>query len=144
MSIEIIKSGTQVVKQLPGGGSFNMESIDEWELLSSKQRVYLTQYADSLGQNELTRIMTGVTKADLKSWEQDEVFTQILGTIDIIFTEGLASLDYLEAVTNGKIRGRVLQARKAKGYEPKTQVQKNTLNVIGEGGLSSIMKLIGS
>ena len=144
MSIEIIKSGTQVVKQLPGGGSFNLESIDDWELLSSKQRVYLTQYADSLGQNELTRIMTGVTKADLKSWEQDDIFTQILATIDIIFTEGLASLDYLEAVTNGKIRGRVLQARKAKGYEPKAQVQKNTLNVIGEGGLSGIMKLIGN
>jgi hypothetical protein len=88
--------------------------------------------------------MTGVTKADLKSWEQDDIFTQILATIDIIFTEGLASLDYLEAVTNGKIRGRVLQARKAKGYEPKAQVQKNTLNVIGEGGLSGIMKLIGN
>ena len=140
--MNIITSGTQVVQQLPGGGNFDISSIDGWEDLEPKQKVYLLQYADSLGQNELTRILTGVTRSDLQRWADDHDFIEIRDTIDIIFTEGLASLDYMESVTNGKIRGRVLQARKAKGYEVKSGTHNTQVNVIGEGGLANIMKLI--
>lgn len=136
--MEVITSGTAIIKTLPSGDSFNIEMLDNWSELSPMQRAYLHAYMDTIGQVNMARLTTGVGLAKLKEWESDDRFMSALEMIDDLFTDGLRALDYMESVTNGKIRGRVLQARKAKGYEPKTTKQTNVL--IGTGGLGNIVR----
>lgn len=137
--MNIIKSGSDIIKTLPSGETFNIEVIDGWDDLSGVQRVYLHKYMDSLGQVEMSRIFAGIKKADLSEWEQDDIFMSAKETIDLLFTEGLSALDYMEAVTNGKIRGRVLQARRAKGYEPKENNRNQLVINAPQAGLGGIL-----
>jgi hypothetical protein len=137
--MNIIKSGSDIIKTLPSGETFNVESLDTWFSLTPNQRVYLNKYMDSLGQVEMSRIFSGITKSELAEWDKDNSFVAAKETIDLLFTEGLSALDYMEAITNGKIRGRVLQARRAKGYEPK-ETNKNQLVINApQGGLAGIL-----
>lgn len=136
--MEIITSGTAVIKTLPSGDKFNIEMLDGWKELSASQRAYLHAYMDTIGQVNMARLTVGVTPGTLKEWSEQPVFAEALVMIDELFTDGLRALDYMESVTNGKIRGRVLQARKAKGYEPKATKQTNVL--IGSGGLGNIVR----
>jgi hypothetical protein len=135
--MKVITSGTEIIKVLPSGASFNMEMLEGWEELSASQRAYLHAYVDALGQVTMARMRVGLTKAILNEWMGDCVFVDCLEAIEDLFTDGLRAIDYMESVTNGKIRGRVLQARKAKGYEPKATKQTNVL--IG-GGLGNIVR----
>jgi hypothetical protein len=136
--MEIITSGTAVIKTLPSGETFNIEMIDGWDELSASQRAYLHAYMDSIGQVNMARMISGISKSLLEEWGTQPGFAHALEMIEDLFTDGLRALDYMESITNGKIRGRVLQARKAKGYEPKTTKQTNVL--IGAGGLGNIVR----
>lgn len=138
--MEVITSGSQIIKTLPSGESFNIEMLDGWQELSATQRAYLHAYMDTIGQVNMARMSLGLRQATIEAWSNDPVFFGALTIIDDLFTDGLRALDYMEAVTNGKIRGRVLQARQAKGYEPKATKQTNL--IVGAGGLGNLVKAL--
>jgi hypothetical protein len=140
--MNVITSGTDIIKRLPSGEKFNIETLDGWDDLSGKQRAYLHAYMDTIGQENMARLSLGLKQNAVDAWATEAVFKNCIEIIDDLFTDGLRALDYLEAVTNGKIRGRVLQARKAKGYEHKSN-PRNTLIAVGTGGLGGIMKALG-
>jgi hypothetical protein len=136
--MNVITSGSEVIKTLPSGASFNIESLDGWDDLSSSQQAYLHVYMDTVGQTEMSRLTCGIRKDTIERWLQDPAFASCLDTIDLLFTDGLRALDYMESITNGKIRGRVLQARKAKGYEPKGSAAPKL--IVSKGGLGNLLK----
>jgi hypothetical protein len=136
--MNVITSGTDLIKVLPSGNTFNVSMLDAWEELSASQRAYINEYIDSLGQVNMARMKIGLSKQTLNEWMSDPVFSECIESVEEIFTDGLRAVDYMESVTNGKIRGRVLQARSAKGYEPKATKQTNVL--IGSGGLGNIVR----
>jgi len=144
--MKVIQSGTQIIHTLPSGETFNIEHLQRWQELSPRQQGFVTHFIESAQQKTLSRVLSGVSEETLKSWEKESAFAEVLLQVDLLFTEGLQALDYIESLTNGKIRGRVLTARRAKGYEPKhTITQQNNLNLIsGEGGLSGILKALKS
>jgi hypothetical protein len=94
-------------------------------------------------QETATRLVAGIKRSELETWKKDKLFLAALQDVEELFTEGLRAVDYSEAITNSKIRGRVLQARDAKGYEKK-QNGSTTNNVIAtsESGLAGLLSAL--
>lgn len=139
--IQYIVGGGDVLQTLPNGQFVNIEMLEGYDRLSAEQKVYIQFYVASIQQETSARVSAGVTKRTLESWKQEKTFTSIIEDIDDLFREGLSALDYTDALTNSKVRGRVLQAKKAKGYV-KESSPNNHLHLHGEGGFNALRQLI--
>ena len=142
MEMKIMQTGHSTIKEF-GGEKLNITCIEEWTELTARQQNYLSIYVDNMMQETATRLVAGVKRSELETWKKDTIFLSALKDVEELFTEGLRAVDYQEALTNSKIRGRVLQAREAKGYEKK-QNGSTTNNVIStsESGLAGLLSAI--
>lgn len=140
--IKTVSSGTDIIKVLPSGESFSLQKLDKWEDLSLNQQTYLSIYVDTVGQKTLARTLSGLSASHIKEFESDDNYVETLSDIDTILTEGLKALDYVDSLTNSKIRGRVIQARESGSYNKNTQ--KNTMNIFAgeKSGLREILKAL--
>lgn len=141
-NIKTVSSGTDIIKVLPSGESFSLQKLDKWNELSLDEQTFLSMYVDTVGQKTLARTLAGLPAYKLKEFEKNEMYVDTLADIELLLTEGLKALDFVDSLTNSKIRGRVIQARESGSYTKNTQ--KNTLNVFADGktGLREILKAL--
>lgn len=141
--------GDEIIKSFNTDNSVTLRNLETWNDLTNKQQNYLSAYVDSTMQVASARIRTMTKRSELAEWYKQPQFVQAIEDIEALFAEGLRSIDYQEAITNSKIRGRVLQSHNAKGYERKENIKNNTNNVLitspqGLAGLSEALKKLGS
>ena len=127
--MQILSATETLIKTLTNGATFTLDSLEGWDELDSFQQLYINAYVDTVMQPTVARASAGVTKSIVEGWEQDDVYRGVMEQIEDIFTEGLSSIHFQDAVTNAKIRAGVLRARKAKGYEEKQPSQHNHLHL---------------
>jgi len=127
--MQILSTTETLIKTLTNGETFSLESLEGWDELDSFQQLYINAYVDTIMQPTIARAKVGVTKSIVNGWEQDEMYQIVMEQVEDIFTEGLSSIHFQDAVTNAKIRTGVLRARKAKGYEEKQAAQHNHLHL---------------
>jgi hypothetical protein len=127
--MQILSSSQTLLKTLTNGDTFSLESIEGWQELDTFQQSYINAYVDTVMQPTLARAKTGVSRSIVDSWESDQTYGMVMQQIEDIFTEGLSSIHFQDAVGNAKIRPGVLRARKAKGYEEKSTTQHNHLHL---------------
>ena len=137
--MKYLEESESLMSSLPNGDQINLTQIEGWYNLLPEQHTYITHYVASVMQETSARIAAGVSKADLKAWNDDSDFKKVMEDIEALFTEGLAAIDYRESLSNPKIRGRVLAARQAKGYT-KEKTQNNHLHIHGAGGIANLLK----
>jgi hypothetical protein len=130
--MEILSSTQTLIKTLTDGEEFSLDTLEDWDELSPMQQIYINSYVDSKMQVTIARARCGVRKSMLDEWMIEPIFSKVLEQVEDIFTEGLASVHYQDALTNSKIRAGVLRARGAKGYEDKkAPTQHNHLHLSG-------------
>lgn len=141
-NIKTVSSGTDIIKVLPSGESFSLSKLEGWNDLTLDQQTYLSVYVDTVGQKTLAKSLSGLTQSKVDSFNDDDNYVSTLADIEALLTEGLKALDYIDSLTNSKIRGRVIQARESGSYTKDTQ--KNTLNVFADGqkGLREILNAL--
>lgn len=129
MWMQILSATDTLIKTLTNGAEFTLDSLEGWDELDAMQQLYINAYVDTVMQPTIARAKSGVSKAMVTFWEKDETFMDVMQQIEDIFTEGLSSIHFQDAVGNAKIRAGVLRARKAKGYEEKQTTQHNHLHL---------------
>lgn len=127
--MQILNASQTLLKTLTNGDTFSLESLEGWQELDTFQQSYINAYVDTVMQPTLARAKTGVARSIVDSWESDQTYGLVMEQIESIFTEGLSSIHFQDAVQNAKIRPGVLRARKAKGYEEKSTTQHNHLHL---------------
>ncbi len=141
-----IVSGDSIIHRLPGGQNFDITCIEGFTELPAKCQWYLNAWYTSNMQTTLSAVMSGVSVATVDSWRRDVPnFREAEDTIRTIYTEGLRAVHFTESLHNAKIRGQVLKAMKAEGYEEKSG-PKNQTNVLvldagqSKAGIASFVK----
>jgi hypothetical protein len=140
---QIIKLNPKVKPQrLPDGYTLDMEAIDGFSELEPEQKNFLIKYLDTYPAKNQAAIQAKVSIFRMKSWFEDPTFSSIAEIIRELYSESLARIHFDDAVKNSKIRGQVLKAVKAEGYDQPTKVgTQNNLVVDSGGGLASLLKL---
>ena len=137
--IVVIKTGSAIIKEI-SGQEITLSNLEGWHNLQPLQQSFFEVYCDTKMQETATRVALGISKAELEGWKTLPDFKLILDDIDSLFTEGLTALDYLDSLTNSKIRGRVLQARNAKGYEKKAVTTTNNVITTSNDELAKLLR----
>lgn len=136
--IQMISSGTEIIKRLPSGESFSVYLLPNYEAILPKQRTFIDFLIDNMLQEKLACMQAGVGRGQLNNWLTDDTaFRETYDTVQEMFTEGLETVDMLDSFSNSKIRGRVIDRRRGK----KSEKVVNNLNVFGEGGLHNLKRL---
>ncbi len=145
-STVVIVSGDSIVHRLPGGEDFDITAVPGFLDLRPICQAYLERWYNSNMQVTLAAVLTGCTPHQVKEWRISEPgFADVESIIKSIYTEGLQSIHFTEALTNSKIRGQVLRSLKAEGYEDKASApttQNNLYIDAGQykGGIADMMK----
>lgn len=143
-SITIVSNDTSTIITLPSGDTVDIMYLESWDKLQPKQQLYITLIAKNVKQPTLARIKTGIDKSEYKEWLAQDSFLEVMEDVENIFTEQLIGIDFLDAINNPKVRGRVLQANKAKGYETKhNTTTNNNLILSSEKADAKIKHLLG-
>jgi len=123
--------------RLPAGELVDFELFEEFSELSGEQKHFLLRYMEMYPRKLAAAQSVGVTKGVMDRWFLDPEFKRVANSIREYYAESLAAIDFEEAIEDSKIRGRVLKALKAEGYEPASSsrigTQQNLLVSDGEG-----------
>lgn len=133
----------QTTKELPNGEYFKLEFLEGWNQMSEDQQAYLTTYFDTYPRKIRACVEAKVSQSTYQGWLSNKQFTTLMELIERIHTEELEGLDYDEAYTDSKVRGRFLKNKKEKKSSPKvtvnnfkattaSDIMKNVEEVVGE------------
>jgi len=131
--------------RLPAGELVDFELFDEFGQLSTEQKHFILKYMEMFPRKLAAAQSSGITKGVMDRWFLDEDFKRVVNSIREYYAESLAAIDMEEAITDSKIRGRVLKALKAEGYEPASSSRIGTqqnLVVTDGGGLAGVLQQI--
>ena len=121
---------TQTVFVLPNGLEMQIEDVPGFVELTEKQRYFIECYIENFPSLSIAMVRSGTKKGEFNEWNYNfDVFHDVLSTIKDLHVEGLLIKEYTDSKENSKIRGRVLMALNAPGYEKKTSVTNNHLHV---------------
>lgn len=127
-------------ERLPGGDVIDLDLIDGFNDLDPDQKQFIGKYLQMFPRKLAAAQAVGVSINKVKQWNNDEEFKSILETVKQIYAESLASVHLEESFTNSKIRGQVLKALDAEGYENKSQPKtQNNLIVSSDQGLAGLI-----
>jgi len=132
---------------LPGGDVIDMSQLEGFDELTHDQQRFLIKYLEMFPRKYSSAMAVKVTNNQLQTWEKDPNFAQIMNVIKQMYAESLSSVHLEEAFENSKIRGQVLRALNAEGYEAKESTKVGTQNnlVVGDGGgLAGLLSQIKS
>lgn len=135
--VQVFNETPETIKDI-SGEVINLSSIDGWDNMDSLQKLWLSGYFDYYPNQSLTCLKTGISPSKLKQWKQSHGFFEVFEFIATLKNDELAAIHYEESKVNSKIRGQVLRAVKAEGYEPTTKSTTNNLTVIGETTMASL------
>lgn len=122
-----------------------MEGIDGFADLSPEQKLFLVKYIELYPAKLASAQAAGISPNKMKSWFTIPEFREIADIIREFYAESLAATHLDDAVHNPKVRGQVLKAIKAEGYEPTTSNKvgtQNNLVVANNAGLAGVLKLL--
>lgn len=98
------------------GNAIVLDLVEGWEELDDRQQKFLHAYAHNpTHPKTLLAMQLGYTNTEISKWFEGEHFSNVADTIYNIYTDILKGLDFQSALTNTKIRGRVIQARENGG-----------------------------
>jgi len=127
-------------ERLPGGDVVDLDLIDGFSDLDAEQKQFIGKYLQLFPRKLAAAQAVGISMYKVNQWNDDEAFKSILNTIKQIYAESLASVHLEESFSNSKIRGQVLKALDAEGYENKTNPKtQNNLIVSSDQGLAGLI-----
>jgi hypothetical protein len=141
MSVEVFEGNAETRKYI-GDTPINLSTIEGWENLEDLQKVWLSKYFDLYPNQSLTTINSGVSSHKFSSWRNQKDFKEIKEFIEQLKTDELSAIHYNESKVNSKIRGQVLKAVKAKGYEANDKAPSQNLHIHGASGMSAALNAI--
>jgi len=128
-----------VVFELPDGTQIAIDDIPGFSDLTEQQRYFIECYVENFPSISIALVRSGVRRTEMNAWNyESEAFHDVFNNIKDLHVEGLLIQEYSDSINNSKIRGRVLMALNAPGYEKKTGVTNNHLH-IGDQDLFSTL-----
>lgn len=125
------------------GLNLRLQLLDGWDELDDLQQKYLFQYAKNPNSKNLTAMNLGISTRKVQKWFSQEKFAGLARQIDDIYTDILKGIDYEDAISNSKIRARVIKARENRGsYTEKKETKHNHLHVGNADSLSALLKAL--
>lgn len=105
---------------LANGTTINVEDIPAWNDLTTDQQYFIICYVENFPSNAIACVRSNVTRSTFTKWRNEfGPFNDVYDLIKDLHVEGLLTKEYTDSIANSKIRGRVLMALNAPGYEKK-------------------------
>jgi hypothetical protein len=119
----------------------NLKALDQWGSLNQPQQKFLTKLTANPMKPRTIALELGYV-SQYNQWVNEPEFTEICDLIREVYLEQLKSIDYIDALGNSKIRGRVIKAQENKGKY--TEERKGTEHKHIHIGYEEFMKRIQS
>lgn len=128
-----------------GGLNLRLPLLDGWESLEDRQQRYLSELAKDPTNKTLAAMNLGYKMSEVNRWYSQEQFSLVHDQIQDVYTELLKNADYRDAISNSKIRARVIKARENNNRYTEDKKGSQHLHVHGgKDSLADFLKALNS
>lgn len=115
--VQVYVEGSESQFRLPDGTIIDLAIMEEWELLTNIQRLYVKTYFQQFLKYTIAAFICGVSPKTVTKWfNEDDNFASVIQVVNDIYSDVLGHQDFRMALVDGSRRDAVLGGLKRKGY----------------------------
>lgn len=112
-----------------GDITIDLSEIDGWEDLTDVQQSYLLRLSQNPLKPRTITAQMGLSRTGVDNWFNEDTFSSIAQFISDVYIESMKELDFEDAITDSKIRNRVIQSLERGGKYTEDPKEENHQHV---------------